>query len=235
MIYKRKRKSSQTENNASSSVSASRDCPSYLYLKRQKLEWKVQHHQEDCELESISRAYCKSAKNEAVVAKSEYGFSSKQTYEAHLKMLLAKNDLITIADVENSYKSFQKARSALDKANKRVNVAASINIFDENGNINRDSTIITPTTNVNEEKDYFLIEEDEDGLVVLGNQFLLSKFFEAENVCGDGTFKIDPAGFTQVYILWYFVEDNESDVPQSRAIAAAYGSMAAWHRCQFPL
>lgn len=221
LIYNRKRKCT-SESETGNHSSDQSNTPSYLYIKRRKqIEWKEPRHQDRCiELQSFSQAVCKSAKNEAVVAKSEYGFSSKQTYEAHLKMLLVE----TVEDVESSYKSFQQARSALDKAGKRVKVAASSSVLDENGNINKESTILRQTLSLNEEPDYFLIEEDESGLVVLGSKFLISKFFEADSVYGDGTFKIAPTGYTQVYILWYFVEatTDESDISQYKAIAAAY-------------
>lgn len=208
--------------------------PAYFYLKKQKIEWKNAEHQENCKLQTFSKELCLSAKKEAVVAKSIYGFSSKQIYDSHLKKLLAENTmLITTEDIEESYKTFLKARSALDKAKCRVNSKDPILV--ENNKINKDFTVILPTKSLDEEIDYFLIEEHESGVVVLGNKFLIQHLYESSRVSGDGTFKIAPTGYTQIYILWYFEEGLEegSTVLQYKTIAAAYFIMKSKKKTEY--
>lgn len=77
-----------------------------------------------------------------------------------------------------------------------------------------------------ETPDHFLVYQSgsESGVIVLGSKYLITKFFQSRVVLSDGTFKISPNGYKQLYILWFVNEatvENE-EIPRNKAIAAIY-------------
>lgn len=133
-------------------------------------------------------------------------------------------DQITINNVESGFKCFHTAKSALNKAKRRINAPNPGNYLNEGNRINKAATIIIPTENLSEKEDHFLIYESPTGSVVLGTKFLITQFFKSHIALSDGTFKIALNGYAQTYILWYIVEgtvENET-VPRRKAIAAVY-------------
>lgn len=55
-------------------------------------------------------------------------------------------------------------------------------------------------------EDFFLISHNDTGTVILGTKFMAARLFESKTIMVDGTFKIAPTDFRQVYILWAVVE-----------------------------
>lgn len=190
-------------------------------------EYKKEFHNENCRVETLSKSFSRSVKNEAVQFKSLYGGTSKQVYDGHVKILATttseRNIDISAQDIASGFKTFDKAKSALKKSGQRK-CATKMPITLDNGRIDKSSTCIVKTI-PNEEADFFLISQNlESGTTVLGTKFMAKKFFESKKVLADGTFKIAPIGFTQCYILWFIVEgkvDGE-DAVRSKAIPAIY-------------
>lgn len=84
-------------------------------------------------------------------------------------------------------------------------------------------TLVTKT-DPNEEDDYFLIHEKRTGTVVLGTKYSISNLFTSDNILCDGTFKSSPRGFTQLYIIWYLVEDllEDEDVERCKTFPGIF-------------
>lgn len=89
--------------------------------------------------------------------------------------------------------------------------------------INKSSTIITKSFE-DETEDFFLIRHCDDDNVILGTKFLLTKLFSSKKIMVDGTFKIAPKDYRQVYIFWAVVEEcaNEEDIERCKAFPCIY-------------
>lgn len=197
----------------------------FVWSEGGAIKWIQRHHLQECVLTEYGDVLCRSAKNDAVVDKSKKALTSKQAYDSQYRNLLKDApSKITAKNINNSFKNFAVAKHALNKAHKRKNASVSSNFLDENKRIKLDSTVITPTHDVNESKEYFLIYESPTGSVLLGTKFLVEQFFNSKTVMSDGTFKIAPHGYSQTYILWFIIEDSVEGepIPRIKAIAAAY-------------
>lgn len=83
--------------------------------------------------------------------------------------------------------------------------------------------MLTPTTS-GEAEDFFVIEQLESGSVILGSEFMVSKFFESNIVMSDGTFHIAPKDFAQIYILWFVKQETPfgESIPRNKAYPAFF-------------
>lgn len=200
--------------------------PAALTLFNNELhEFKKETHHELCRVEKLPESFARSIKNEAVQFKSRYGGTSKQVYDSHVKILTSNEKKIAISaeDIASGYKTFEKAKSALKKSGQRKS-ASRMAIIEENGYINRESTIISKTIST-EEQDFFLIGQNlETGTIVLGTRFLIHHFFTSAKVLSDGTFKIAPKGYSQCYVLWFIIDGKiiGENAYRSKAIPAVY-------------
>lgn len=78
--------------------------------------------------------------------------------------------------------------------------------LDDKGFLKQEDTLVTKTT-ADEEDDYFIFHEKRSGTVVLGTKYSITRLFASSTILCDGTFKSSPYGFSQIYIVWYLVED----------------------------
>lgn len=94
---------------------------------------------------------------------------------------------------------------------------------DEEDKLLREDTKLS-TTKFDEEQDYFLIPDTEDGTMIVGSKFMAKKFFGSTTILMDGTFRTAPKEYYQNYILWFLVEDKtESDtINRTKAFPAIY-------------
>lgn len=181
---------------------------------------KASHHSQ-CRVEFNGTAMARSQKNLAVVHKSRYGGTSKHSYDTHTRILTASNNNMTAFDIAQGFGTFQYASSALKKSNRRKNATnlPTVNVA-EFDTIDKTSTRILKST-FNEREDYFLIGQNESaGVIVLGSKFLVERLFRSKKAMSDGTFKMAPVGYKQVYMLWFIEEGTCGGevLPRSRAI-----------------
>lgn len=185
---------------------------------------KATHH-ESCYVESLATAFTRSEKNLCVQHKGKFGVTPKQAYDIFTKRIerSSKKLKITPTDIAEGFKSFDSAKPALKKANERKSAVKTPNMMDAEGKVDKISTEILQTDA--DEPDYFLIHEaDKSGTIILGSRFLITKFFASEKVGSDGTFKMAPIGYTQVYMLWSLLEGGVEGefAPRSKGIPAVY-------------
>lgn len=204
-----------------------KDPPSYFTWDEHKLNWIQKRHITACTLQDFGNEICRSAKNDAVVLKSQNVISSKQAYEGEKRTLLkTAENLITVQNINTSYKPFSVAKHALNKAHKSKNATSTStsSYLDGNKKIRKEATVIVPTFHLDEAPDHFLIYQSSEDSVVLGTKFLIEKFFKSKIVMSDGTFKIAVKGWRQTYILWFLIKDTVPGeaVPRVKAVAAAY-------------
>lgn len=95
--------------------------------------------------------------------------------------------------------------------------------LDEDGKLVRNDTEITKSYH-EEMTDYFLIDELESGTILMGTKFMINKMYHSKKIMGDGTFRIAPKDFLQVYILWFIVEGvcDDEDIPRAKAYPAVF-------------
>lgn len=128
-------------------------------------------HNDLCRIEPFATAYARSEKNACVQFKGKYGGTAKQCYEIHSRKLLQSSAQlnVTAMDVADGFKTFDVAKGALNKSNKRKSAMNVPKLMNPDGSINKIATMLSKTM-PNEKPDYFLIAECQDsGTVVLGN------------------------------------------------------------------
>lgn len=75
----------------------------------------------------------------------------------------------------------------------------------DDGKLVKNDTIITKSFH-NENPGYFLIDEFDEGTILLGTKYMITQMYHSKKIIADSTFRIAPKGFTQVYIIWFIVE-----------------------------
>lgn len=152
-------------------------------------------------------------------------------------MLSEHEDLLTANNINKWFGSFNKARAALDKAQKRAGAASNSDYLDDENNVIKKQTSILPTKCLDEDPDYLLICDAPSGSKVFGSKFLIEKFFRSSLALSDGTFKIAPSGFCQIYILWFVLEGQCSGeiVLRHKAIPAVYFLMKKKSKIEYKL
>lgn len=96
--------------------------------------------------------------------------------------------------------------------------------LNEDNEIEKSSTKLHKINSDENDADYFLIRQLNNGTVILGSKFLVERFFKGNKIMCDGTFIIAPEGYIQVYILWEVIEDTPFDesIARNTAIPCIY-------------
>lgn len=92
--------------------------PATFNLIGEEVKWLDETHVESCTLISQGAATSRSYKNLAVVYKSRFKVTSKGAYDSFKGFLSMRNKDVTGEDVIEGFQTFDKAKSALDKAGK---------------------------------------------------------------------------------------------------------------------
>lgn len=204
----------------------SHQLPSSIQVVNGSFNFIKSTHHDSCYVESLATAFTRSEKNLCVQHKGQFSVTAKQAYDIFTKRIERSSTKLNITprDIAKGFKTFDSAKPALKKANKRKSSVQNPKMMNAEGKVDKLSTEVLKTDTSNE-PDYFLIHEaEESGTIILGSRFLIKKFFESAKVGSDGTFKMSPIGYSQVYMLWTlhegFVEGEFA--PRSKALPAIY-------------
>lgn len=105
----------------SSSFNNDLEVPACCIIDGEQLTWVKKEHVTRCTLLSLGGATAKSYKNLAVIHKSHFPSTSKETYDAYHKYL--KSDLgykVTTSDIVDNFPPFEKIKNTFDKARKYI-------------------------------------------------------------------------------------------------------------------
>lgn len=184
--------------------------------------WVNENHHPHCVLEPSGISTARSYKNRASIYKSEYGCTSKEAFTIH-HQFLNKKEKLSAKEIGSGFGIFSKTKNTLNKSGNRKS-AQRPKLTDKHNKVIKELTKIAPTFR-NEIEDYFLIFQNDD-LIVLGSKFMATKFFVADKLMADGTFKVAPIGYEQIYILWWieekYIVGDVDDIQRCKAFPAFY-------------